>query len=282
MNNYSEGGTSSDNGWESILNAFVNNNNDNTSNANNNNGNNNRRGGSLTPSTAVPPSNNNNNNNNINDGYAAYLQATYQLNNTTNQQKQDNSTGGISDIGGSSNYSPLNYNTNPKGYSLNMPSTQYNNNNPSQYNTQQQHNSLSPAPINNGYGASNSNGSTDIRGRERSNSNNSLQLDPYSTLIDYQPTPINQMQQPASVNGNMGAAAQQGGNGLDYCDALLQGMDDSSFNWLAGAFGATAPNNNSEFILMCFVICYKRVFVLLCRCVYWVNVICTRYVFVCA
>ena len=256
MNNYSEGGTSSDNGWESILNAFVSNNNNNGSTATNNNGNNNRGGGSLTPTTAVPPSNNNNN---INDGYAAYLQATYQLNNTTNQQQQqqDNSTGGnISDIGGGSNYSPLNYNANPnQGYSLNMPSTQYNNNNPSsQYNNTQQHAnnaSLSPAPINNnGYGTSN-------RGnRERSNSNNSLQLlDPYSTLIDYQPTPINQMQQqPTSVNGNMGAA-QQGGNGLDYCDALLQGMDDSSFNWLAGAFGATANNNNSELFCVVWGMC---------------------------
>ena len=251
MNNYSEGGTSSDNGWESILNAFVNNNND---NSNNNNGNNNRGGGSLTPTTAVPT--NTNNNNNINDGYAAYLQATYQLNNTTNQQKQDNSTGGISDIGGSS-YSPLNYNTNPtQGYSLNMPSTQYNN---SQYNNTTQHqsnnnSSLSPAPINNGYGTNNSGSGGNRGNRERSNSNNSLQLlDPYSTLIDYQPTPINQMQQqPASVNGNNNGMGG-GGNGLDYCDALLQGMDDSSFNWLAGAFGATAPNNNSEFIF-CFCV----------------------------
>jgi len=252
MNNYSEGGTSSDNGWESILNAFVNNNNDSTTT--NNNGNNNRGGGSLTPTTAVPQTNNNNNN--INDGYAAYLQATYQLNNTTNQQQQQDNGGNMSDLG-SSNYSPLNYNTNPnQGYSLNMPSTQYN----SQYNNQQHANnsSLSPAPINNGYGTNNSSGSGGNRGnRERSNSNNSLQLlDPYSTLIDYQPTPINQMQQ-QPVNGigagnNMGSQGGGAGNGLDYCDALLQGMDDSSFNWLAGAFGATAPNNNnSEFFYVC-------------------------------
>ena len=265
MNNYSEGGTSSDNGWESILNAFVNNNNDNTSNANKNN----RGGGSLTPTTAVPT--NTNNNNNINDGYAAYLQATYQLNNTTNQQHQDNNNaGGISDLGGS-NYSPLNYNTNPtQGYSLNMPSTQYNNNPSSQYNNQQQHahnSSLSPAPINNGYGTNNSGSGGNRGNRERSNSNNSLQLlDPYSTLIDYQPTPINQMQQPASVNGigagnNMGA---QQGNGLDYCDALLQGMDDSSFNWLAGAFGATAPNNNNSELVCCLCVLGDNWFVL-CR-----------------
>jgi len=273
MNNYSEGGTSSDNGWESILNAFVNNNDSTTTNNNSNN--NNRGGGSLTPTTAVPT--NTNNNNNINDGYAAYLQATYQLNNTNNQQQQD-SVAGITDIGGS-NYSPLNYNTNPttQGYSLNMPSTQYNNSQYNNSNTQHQSNnnsSLSPAPINNGYGTSNNSGSSGNRGnRERSNSNNSLQLlDPYSTLIDYQPTPINQMQQ-QPVNGigagnNMGSQGGGAGNGLDYCDALLQGMDDSSFNWLAGAFGATAPNNNnSEFTIMC---CVCFVYVLgrgSCRCV---------------
>jgi len=271
MNSYSEGGTSSDNGWESILNAFVNNNNnDNTSNANNNN----RGGGSLTPTTAVPT--NTNNNNNINDGYAAYLQATYQLNNTNNQQQQQqDSNGGMSDLGGS-NYSPLNYNTNPttQGYSLNMPSTQYNNSQYNNSNTQHQSNnnsSLSPAPINNGY--SGNSGSGNRGNRERSNSNNSLQLlDPYSTLIDYQPTPINQMQQ-QPVNGigagnNMGSQGGGAGNGLDYCDALLQGMDDSSFNWLAGAFGATTNNNNSELLIIMCVVCFVYVFGRgLCRCV---------------
>ena len=66
----------------------------------------------------------------------------------------------------------------------------------------------------------------------------------HAAMHQIQPTPINNAN--AAAAGTNTNGGNGGGGDMDYCDALLRGMDDSSFNWLAGALGTSSNNNNNN------------------------------------
>ena len=314
MNSYEGGGNnnSDNNGWENILLGFGA-----ADYTGNNNNDNNLGGGGGASSSHTSSQAASTGTYDSSGGYAAYLHATYQLNNGSQHQQppQDGRNSAGLSVGGGGDSTFVGYNNNTAGlnnygassgggYSLNIPATsarytpQYvqqnsryvSTENGDSYGAGSSNNSHSPQPLMNVGAPATQQYNNNLpqysalhdvvqRGHSdesRSNNINSATESSYTnnyygtiggmlgSIRDPSPSPIGNSHnnfmspsnhslqhdnlsnlQPTPVNTNHNNTGG-GGSDLDYCDALLRGLDDQSFGWLAGAFGVSTTANNTN------------------------------------